>query len=382
MLTIQTQTAQKLSTHQQAFNRNVKKLESLQQDIVRLTQKLSDTMRDYQQNVVPLMEDKRAATRNLMVLLYGFLQRPNYLRPQEKRALKGFMQNLMNGYLDFNAPDPDVEIRKIFQTIFGTTFEEAKKAAFDKVRKGMKSMFDMMGVDVDINGFNQNMSEEEMARRMHEMKSKMRNQEAAKRQRASSSTKKETKQQVKERLAKEARDKSMSTIYKGLAKILHPDLEQDESKKGEKEELMKEVTSAYQNKDLHTLLKLELRILHSDEPHLDKLSNEKIKAYNELLREQIEELDIQKQQLPEHSRYLPLHQFVDAPFQLFNFTFSRTLKEIKHALTKAQKTFATLHGNEKNADAELKSLLKAWQHSEEKDRQRDMENMRHLGLYK
>ena len=48
-----------------------------------------------------------------------------------------------------------------------------------------------------------------------------------------------------------------------LAKMLHSDLETDETLKLEREELMKKVTAAYQDKDLNTLLKLEIEIIGS-----------------------------------------------------------------------------------------------------------------------
>jgi uncharacterized protein (DUF2267 family) len=378
MLIIQKQPAQKLTNQQQAFNRNVKRLEALQNDIVRLTEKLDGTLTDYKNVALPLLEEKRSASRNLLVLLFGFLHRPNNLRPREKRALKGFMQNVMNDYLNFNMIEPDAEIKKIFLAIFGSTFDQVKKEAFDEVKMNMQSMFDEMGVDVNIEDFNQSMSDEEMAKRMHEMKSKKLDQEAEERQHAATSTKKESKRQLKERLAKEAQDKSISTIYKGLAKILHPDMERDESKKQEKEELMKEVTSAYKNKDLHTLLKLELRVIHSDEPHLEKLSNEKIKAYNDLLHQQIEEIEFQREHLPQHPRYSPLLQFVEAPYQLFKLNLLQTVEEIKRTLKGTQEGLAIFQGNEKNADAELRSMLKVWEHAEKKARQKESDMMRYM----
>ena len=75
-------------------------------------------------------------------------------------------------------------------------------------------------------------------------------------------SKKKTRKQIEnEALAikiKEAKSKSINTIYRQLAKILHPDLEQDEVLKSEKAKVMQDVTQAYQEKNLPALLRLEM----------------------------------------------------------------------------------------------------------------------------
>jgi curved DNA-binding protein CbpA len=83
-----------------------------------------------------------------------------------------------------------------------------------------------------------------------------------------------------------ARRRTIGAIYKQLAKVLHPDLEPDPEKRGEKLALMQQLTAAYRNEDLPSLLRLELEWLHREEGDLDRLTEEELKIYNAVLREQ------------------------------------------------------------------------------------------------
>ncbi len=362
-LIIQNSPTQKLSRQQLAFNRNIKKVENLQRDVVTYTRQLEDTLTYYVKHVMPVSEKKRTVEKMLLSLFYDFLHRPKFLRPSEKTILKSLMRILLNPFLNSKLQEPDADIKKIFQVAYGIRYEEVRAKEFEGIKMDMKTMFDDMGLEMDMNPFNHDMTEEDMARYVHEMKEKMRMQEKEARLNATDDITRESKRQLKERLAQEARNKSMSSIYKTLAKTLHPDLERDESKRGAKEELMKQVTAAYQNKDLHTLLKLELSVLHNEEQHTDKLSNEKIMAYNELLREQIDELQMQIDMLPDHPKYRPLLQFVNYPDELFHLNLSNTIVELKNLTEDMQRSLTALQGgNGNDIEKKLRTILKEADH--------------------
>lgn len=363
-LIIQNNPTHKLSKQQQAFNRNIKKVENLQRDVVTYTRQLEDTMTYYVKQVMPISEKKRAVEKTLLSLFNDFLHRPKFLRLREKKILKNIMRSILNPFLNSNFQEPDADIKKIFQAVYGRSYEEVKAEEFEGLKMDMKTMFNNMGVEMDMDPFKHNMSEEDMARYVHEMKEKMRMQVKDARLNSTDATKHESKRQLKERLAEEARNKSISSIYKTLAKTLHPDLERDESKRGPKEELMKQVTAAYQNKDLHTLLKLELNVLHNEEQHTDKLSNEKIIAYNDLLREQIEELQTQISMLPEHPKYQLLLQFVNYPEELFHLNLRNKIIELKDDTASMRESLHALQsGNEKEIEKVLRTILKQADHA-------------------
>jgi hypothetical protein len=73
---------------------------------------------------------------------------------------------------------------------------------------------------------------------------------------------------------------------------------------------MKQLTTAYKQGDLHTLLRLELEWLHKEETELENLSEEKLKIYNQALKQQVKELEIEIHTASAHPRYLPLQKYV------------------------------------------------------------------------
>jgi hypothetical protein len=102
------------------------------------------------------------------------------------------------------------------------------------------------------------------------------------------------------------RKKSIGSIYKQLAKVLHPDLEPDAEQRSRKVVLMQELTAAYRANDLHTLLRLELEWIQHEQGDIARLTDNKLTIYNEVLREQVNELQEELFFLSRHPRYLPL----------------------------------------------------------------------------
>jgi hypothetical protein len=93
------------------------------------------------------------------------------------------------------------------------------------------------------------------------------------------------------------KNKSIRSIYVALAKILHPDTEQNEALKLEKEEMMKMVTVAYEKKDLMQLLQLETLWMRNHEENINNLDVRSLNAYIHLLTDQANELDKELQML-------------------------------------------------------------------------------------
>ncbi|MCF3650070.1 hypothetical protein [Synoicihabitans lomoniglobus] len=110
-----------------------------------------------------------------------------------------------------------------------------------------------------------------------------------------------------------ARKRTLSVIYKQLAKALHPDLETDPTKREQKHHLMQELTTAYKQGDLHTLLRLELAWIQREEDDLDRLTDEKLKVYIELLQQQVADLREEVAAIPYQPHFATVSRFVN-PF--------------------------------------------------------------------
>lgn len=80
-------------------------------------------------------------------------------------------------------------------------------------------------------------------------------------------------------------------LFRELAKILHPDLEQDEHIRTEKEQLMKQVIHAKKQNDLHAMLVLKSKagLLTGNENHYTG-DAEQLKRYNKQLNQKLNQL--------------------------------------------------------------------------------------------
>jgi hypothetical protein len=115
------------------------------------------------------------------------------------------------------------------------------------------------------------------------------------------------------RQAEELRKKTVATIYKQLARVLHPDLELDAEIRRQKEVLMRELTVAYRNNDMLTLLRLEMEWIEREEGDIKRLTEEKLAIYNQTLKEQAQNLERELHELPYNPRYEPI-TVPDGPF--------------------------------------------------------------------
>ena len=154
------------------------------------------------------------------------------------------------------------------------------------------------------------MSAEELAAKAAEMadriQQKAEEEERMFRAPAHRKTKRQLEKEERMRQAEQLRNKSIASVYKQLAKVLHPDLEPDAGRKQAKGTLMQELTAAYRNNDLHTLLRLELEWIHREEGDVERLTEEKLSIYNQVLKEQVFELERELAELPYHPRYQPI----------------------------------------------------------------------------
>ena len=74
---------------------------------------------------------------------------------------------------------------------------------------------------------------------------------------------------------------------------------------------MKRLTSAYESGDLREMLQIEMEWLGGMTTELAGASDEKLIAYNMVLKEQISEVKLQTQRLLDNPKYFVLMRFVD-----------------------------------------------------------------------
>jgi hypothetical protein len=83
---------------------------------------------------------------------------------------------------------------------------------------------------------------------------------------------------------------SVRDIFRKLASTLHPDRETDPLEQQRKTALMQRANVAYAANDLLGLLELQLDVDQIDQAGLDQLSEDRIKQYNRILDDQLNEI--------------------------------------------------------------------------------------------
>ncbi len=235
-----------------------------------------------------------------------------------------------------------------------------KEFDFEVMRCELEEHLFEKGFVIDLGGLNINMTEDEINSFIDE---KIKNYSAGSFN--SKATKKEPKK-TKKQLEKEAREKeieelkgkSLSTIYKSLAKILHPDLEQDAVKKLQKEEWMKKLTVAYEKKDLKTLLEIELEWAKGETDRIQSLTRDKLDLYNEMLRSQVQEMELQAATVYNDNKYVLLTYFAGGPFNLRRWRPAFSIKNLKQKKMNSEIVLEILEKQDENTKKLVDRVIK------------------------
>jgi len=293
---------QVLSKNQQLFNKLIKKIETLEKQLVETKDLAFELTIAFSKEIVPVEKKLGKAYFEFAMVLDSYVQNIK-LTKKQSIDFDEHIINLFNTALTYAEPDEQQEalFDKYSDLSYRETLEIEKLDLFEQFRGYME---DEMGVDVGEMDFDITNEAEarEYAEKLKE-KFEQKNLEDEEKEQNKKKTKKQIEQEQKQKLEAELSTKSLRSIYISLAKLLHPDTETDEELKSDKTELMKKVTVAYDQKDLATLLKLEIEWVHRTSDNLQELTDEKLKLYNKVLSEQVEDLNQEIFQLKMNPSY-------------------------------------------------------------------------------
>jgi hypothetical protein len=346
-----------LTKEQQTFNRLIKKIEKLQGELQQTTVILDKHLNYYGKHIHPLILEITTLKKDVVKLMYGFLTTGKGLSAKEKNALRFLLNDLLNEIFSIEQKEPDKDLKEIFDAV-SVEGENADEQHLVEMKEMMGGLFEKMGLHVNLDDLNSQMSEEDFMRKMAEIKDTFEQQSDRGKNTTRKKTKKQLEKEERERQLEEARGKSISNIYRQLAKVFHPDLEQDPGIKLEKEELMKRLTTAKEGGDLLTILQLELAWIHKEDAHLNQMSNDKLNLYNITLKEQVKELEEQVEALLYHPRYELLHVFVMTPGGLKYIDWKSEKHELDGIKRELVGSIAGLSQDSKKAIKTLKEIIR------------------------
>ncbi|MEP7141640.1 MAG: J domain-containing protein [Ferruginibacter sp.] len=301
-----------LTKNQEAFNRLTQKIERLHKDIEKKELQFDMALKIYG-NEFQAIEIRLTGQRRQMVVLLWGVYKSKKLSQTHTRYLRVILKNQLRELFADMRDEPDKALKVMFAELEGQSYERLLLKEKEMMKTEIQEMFEEMEVEMDLGDVDLD-DEKAMAEKIAEVQQKLMEKQEKEQQRFQQrrQQKKKTAKQVEnERMrasVDEMKQKNISTIYKQLAKLFHPDLELQEERRAEKEVLMKELTAAYEAKNLHTLLTLELKWIHKENDHLESLSEEKLAIYLQILREQARDLEQEINRMFQQPRYQVLVQ--------------------------------------------------------------------------
>lgn len=278
----------KLSKGQQAFNSLIKQIEKNRAQLTDWEAAISLYQQKYARELLPLVEDLTDMQAKLVHCLDRVSDQKGLTRT-ERRVIASAIADIAEQVL---AGRDDTALKAIYNKHGRFDYDSEEAANI----KGMKSMLeDVLGVDLgddlDVS------SPEDLIKRAQARMEENRAQNNADRQaweERRPKRKKSAKQLVKE-AQQQTEDQQVSQsireIYRKLASALHPDRELDTQERDRKTALMQRVNQAYEKRNLLQLLKLQLELEHIDQTAVNNISEDRLKRYNKILKEQLVELE-------------------------------------------------------------------------------------------
>jgi hypothetical protein len=355
-----------LSKNQQEFNKLTLRIEKLQKEIEKKQDKFDLAMKIYGKDLYPLKVTLMAERRENVIVLWGHFKAKR-LAQKDQQALKQIIREQLQTIFAELTELPDETLKHIFNELEGEDYDKALEQEKEEAKKQMKAALKKMKVDVsDIDTDDL----DALQKKIFEYNATINEAQDEKRstinqyQKEKKKTAREIEAEKMQEAAEELKKKNIGTIYKQLAKLFHPDLEQDETRKAEKVLLMQELTAAYEAKNLHTLLTLELKWIHKENDHLESLTEEKLAIYLQILKEQIADLNFQKQEIVYQPQYSIL-------IQEFGWGVKQTpIETVNEHCIETKSLIAQLKLNIKmfnstTALRHIKAMIKEWKQSEE-----------------
>ena len=303
-----------LSPAQIEFNRLMAQLETARAKFERERVRLDRIMDALAHQLMPLIEETHRLDFELIMYLQNALSTFK-LTYRRRESLEDLLRERARDLVVDTcglAPAQLEALQKLMGEIDPDWIEresEEMEGDFDDLRAMMEETAREAGLEVDLSDIDLRQNPEEGMRKLHERFA------AAKAAAARPLSRKQTKSQIererKQRAVEEAKQRDLKTIYKQLAKVLHPDLETNPDLRANKEEWMKRLTSAHAAGDLRELLRIELEWLGEESSNLAAAGDEKLKVYSLILKEQIDDVKSRTFTLIDEPQYSSLQRIMD-----------------------------------------------------------------------
>ncbi|MET0983955.1 MAG: J domain-containing protein [Steroidobacteraceae bacterium] len=235
-------------------------------------------------------------------------------------------------------PD-DGSLKELFEKHSEASFDAVKQEEMQRLKEEAE---ELTGLDLgDEAGIR---TEEDLIQRMYEQ---MAAREAAQEASQSAESRHRHEAAVNRRTGAAAQlvRQSLREIYRKLASAVHPDRESDPLRRKEKNALMQKINQAYAANDLLTLFEVQIEIGKSDPDPIGTVSSQRLKEYNKLLAQQLQDAKATMRELEAGFR-MDFGLTADSHLspQKLNLVTQRQARAIRAEITR-QKEFLSLLSN-------------------------------------
>ena len=292
-----------LSKGQKSFNALIQKIEARRKQLA----DWQIATEAYHQKVVteclPLRETFCNAQTDLLHALDQSLDRHKLTRP-EQRVVKALICDMAQELIMVLDDD---SLKLIYNKHSDTDFDEEEAAAVGSFKAVAE---EILGVDLDADDASAVSMQDVMAQIQAQMEA-MHAQDFEAQQRRDEvrsqrpKTQKQLEREAKAKLEADRTSQSVREVYRKLVSSLHPDREPDAAERARKTALMQRVNQAYDKRDLLKLLELQLELEHIDASSIAGLSEDRLKHFNKVLKEQLAELEqeIEQVEMPVRAQF-------------------------------------------------------------------------------
>ena len=218
------------------------------------------------QKLQPVRASLTRALRETIFAIDRLLDQRGWSRA-EQAALRDILTGTAEIVIEVAGEDP--EIKAVYNKHSNVDFDTAKDEDIQRLKAEAEAF-----TGFDLGGDEGIRSEDDLVQRLYE--------EMAAREAAEPSKRSEDNAQ----LARQA----LRDIYRKLASAVHPDRESDAARREEKNELMQRINQAYAANDLLSLFEIQIEIDQLDPEQIGNLGTRRLRHYNRLLSEQLEQL--------------------------------------------------------------------------------------------
>ena len=302
-----------LSPAQAEFNRLMAQLESARVKFERERVRLDRIMDALTHQLMPLIEETHRLDFELILHLQNALSTYK-LNKRRRESLEDLLRERARDLVADScglAPAQLETLQKLIEEIDPDWIDresEEMGESFDNLRAMMEETARQAGIEIDLSDIHLGQNPEEGMRKLQE---RLAAAAAAARSRSRKPTKSQLERERKQQAVAEAKQRDLKTLYKQLAKVLHPDLETNPDLRANKEEWMKRLTSAHAAGDLRELLRIEMEWLGEEASNLAAAGDEKLKVYSLILKEQIDDVKSRTFTLKDEPQYSSLRRIMD-----------------------------------------------------------------------